>query len=37
MATKKAVVTDTIEIPRIEIERFVIPIVGDSSLIMHKW
>ncbi len=28
---------ETIEIPRIELERFEIPIVGDSALIMHKW
>lgn len=37
VAKKTAVAVEQIEIPRIEIERFDIPVIGDSSLIMHKW
>lgn len=36
--TKTATKTEErIEIPRIEVERFQIKLIGDSSLIMHKW
>jgi hypothetical protein len=37
MATKITQVEASIQIPRIEVERFAIKLVGDSSLIMHKW
>lgn len=36
MATKTSS-TDTIEVPQITVERMIIPVIGDSPLIMHKW
>lgn len=37
MVTKKTELIERIEIPRIEVERFEIPVIGDSPLIMHRW
>jgi hypothetical protein len=38
MAKEKAKTTDqVVEIPRIEIERMIIRVVGDSPLVVHKW
>lgn len=37
MATKKAVVTETISIPAIEIKTTTIKLIGDSPLIIHAW